>query len=107
MSLGSVRAWLAVVAIPAVAACGGAAAHARPPAQRASALPAVRYANIAGYLLAYEFAGSGSSTVNLEAGYTASGIDTYGPGIVPALARRTRVCTYDRAGDGLSDARPA
>ena len=24
-----------------------------------------------------------------------------------ALAQRTRVCTYDRAGDGLSDARPA
>jgi pimeloyl-ACP methyl ester carboxylesterase len=43
----------------------------------------------------------------LEAGYTASGISTYGPVIVPALARRTRVCTYDRAGDGLSDARPA
>ena len=43
----------------------------------------------------------------MEAGYTASGISTYGPVIVPALARRTRVCTYDRAGDGLSDARPA
>jgi pimeloyl-ACP methyl ester carboxylesterase len=45
--------------------------------------------------------------VILEAGYTASGIDTYGPVILPTLARRTRVCTYDRAGDGLSDARPA
>ena len=43
----------------------------------------------------------------MEAGYTASGISTYGPVILPALARRTRVCTYDRAGDGLSDARPA
>jgi pimeloyl-ACP methyl ester carboxylesterase len=43
----------------------------------------------------------------LEAAYTASGISTYGPVIVPALARHTRVCTYDRAGDGLSDARPA
>jgi len=49
----------------------------------------------------------GSPTVILEAGYTASGISTYGPVIVPALALRTRVCTYDRAGDGLSDARPA
>jgi hypothetical protein len=27
--------------------------------------------------------------------------------ILPALARRARVCTYDRAGDALSDARPA
>jgi hypothetical protein len=67
----------------------------------------VRYANIGGYLLAYECAGTGSPAVILEAGYTASGISTYGPVIVPALARRTRVCTYDRAGDGLSDARPA
>jgi pimeloyl-ACP methyl ester carboxylesterase len=67
----------------------------------------VRYANIGGYLLAYECAGTGNPTVILEAGYTASGIDTYGPVILPALAHRTRVCTYDRAGDGLSDARPA
>jgi pimeloyl-ACP methyl ester carboxylesterase len=43
----------------------------------------------------------------LAAGYTASGIGSYGPVTLPALARRTRVCTYDRAGDGLSDARPA
>ena len=107
MSLGSVRGWLAVVAVAAVAACGGAAPHARLPAQRAPALPTVRYANIGGYLLAYECAGTGRPTVILEAGYTASGISTYGPVMVPALARRTRVCTYDRAGDGLSDARPA
>jgi pimeloyl-ACP methyl ester carboxylesterase len=55
----------------------------------------------------YECAGTGRPTVILEAGYTASGIDTYGPVISPAAARRTWVCTYDRAGDGLSDARPA
>ena len=107
MGLRSVRGWLAVVAVVAVAACSGAAPHDRPHAQRASALPAVRYANIGGYLLAYECAGTGRPSVILEAGYTASGISTYGPVIVPALARRTRVCTYDRAGDGLSDARPA
>ena len=68
--------------------------------------PKIAYANIGGYLLAYECAGAGSPTVILEAGYTASGISTYGPVILPALARRTRVCTYDRAGDGRSDARP-
>jgi hypothetical protein len=55
--------------------------------------PAVRYASIGGYLLAYQCAGTGSPTVILEAGYTASGISTYGPVIVPTLARRTRVCT--------------
>ena len=107
MSLGSVRAWLAVVAVLAMAACGGAAPTARHAGQGAPAPPQVRYASIGGYLLAYECAGTGSPTVILEAGYTASGISTYGPVIVPALARRTRVCTYDRAGDGLSDARPA
>jgi pimeloyl-ACP methyl ester carboxylesterase len=106
VSLGSQRAWLAVLAVLAAAACGGA-----PPAGQAGqpgpAPAQARYANIGGYLLAYECAGTGHPTVILEAGYTASGISTYGPVILPALARRTRVCTYDRAGDGLSDARPA
>ena len=88
----------------AAAACGGQTA----PASRATtAQPKIAYANIGGYLLAYECAGAGSPTVILEAGYTASGISTYGSVILPALARHTRVCTYDRAGDGLSDARPA
>ena len=54
MSLGSVRGWLAVAAVLAVAARGGAARPARP-----TAAPAVRYANIGGYLLAYECAGTG------------------------------------------------
>jgi hypothetical protein len=108
MGLRSVRAWLAIAAglALAAAACSG---QATPSEQggHAAAQPKVAYANIGGYLLAYECAGTGSPTVILEAGYTASGISTYGPVILPALARRTRVCTYDRAGDGLSDARPA
>jgi pimeloyl-ACP methyl ester carboxylesterase len=45
--------------------------------------------------------------VILEAGYTASGIGSFGETIQPALAGTTRVCTYDRAGVGVSDARPA
>jgi pimeloyl-ACP methyl ester carboxylesterase len=45
--------------------------------------------------------------VILEAGYTASGIGTFGQTIQPAVARTTRVCTYDRAGVGVSDPRPA
>jgi len=93
MSLRSVRAWLAVLAVLAVAACGGAAPPARQAAQPGPVAPAVRYASIGGYLLAYQCAGTGSPTVILEAGYTASGISTYGPVIVPTLARRTRVCT--------------
>ena len=109
MGLRSLWARLAVAAglSLALAACG---APATPPGQSGHATiapPKIAYANIGGYLLAYECAGTGSPTVILEAGYTASGISTYGPVIVPVLARRTRVCTYDRAGDGLSDARPA
>lgn len=113
------RAAVAVaLATPAVMllGCGGsgpggsASSRARPAVSAsaaAPALPAVKFANIGGYLLAYECAGTGSPTVILEAGYTASGIDTYGATILPAIAQRTRVCTYDRAGDGESDARPA
>ena len=106
MNLRWLRARRVVLAglILAAVACGSQAA----PASRATtAQPKVAYANIGGYLLAYECAGAGSPTVILEAGYTASGISAYGPVILPALARHTRVCTYDRAGDGLSDARPA
>lgn len=97
------RVVLASLAV-AAAACGSQTAPASHPA---TTRPKIAYANIGGYLLSYECAGAGSPTVILEAGYTASGISTYGPVIFPALARRTRVCTYDRAGDGRSDARPA
>ena len=77
------------------------------PPSRSTPSPEIGSADIGGYSLAYECAGSGNPTVILEAGYTASGLDTYGSTILPQLARTTRVCTYDRAGDGVSDARPA
>ena len=48
-------------------------------------------ADIGGYSLAYQCEGSGSPTVILEAGYTASGIGTFGETIQPALAKTTRV----------------
>jgi len=64
-------------------------------------------ADVGGYSLAFECRGSGSPTVLLEAGYTASGVDTYGPLILPVVSKTTRVCTYDRAGDGASDPRAA
>jgi pimeloyl-ACP methyl ester carboxylesterase len=109
MDLRSRRARRAVLAglALAVAACGGRAAPVRQVTRPAAAQPTIAYADIGGYLLAYECAGAGHPAVILEAGYAASGIGTYGRTILPALARRTRVCTYDRAGDGLSDARPA
>jgi pimeloyl-ACP methyl ester carboxylesterase len=93
---------LVLGSVSILAACGSA-----PPASRAVASPSFGQANIGGYSLAYECAGTGSPTVILEAGYTASGLDTYGSSILPQLAGATRVCTYDRAGDGVSDPRPA
>jgi hypothetical protein len=68
--------------------------------------PEAGRADIGGYSLAYQCEGSGEPTVILEAGYAASGIETFGERIQPELATTTRVCTYDRAGVGVSDARP-
>jgi pimeloyl-ACP methyl ester carboxylesterase len=109
VDLRSSPGWLVVLAGVAlvVVACGSQAAPVSQGKHAAAARPKIGYADIGGYRLAYECAGTGRPTVILEAGYTASGIDTYAPAILPALTRRNRVCTYDRAGDGLSDARPA
>jgi len=110
MDLGSRRARLAVFGLVlAAVACSGPAAPVRqtaPAGQVTPAQPRLEYADVGGYRLAYECAGEGQPTVILEAGYTASGVDTYGGAILPAVAGNTRVCTYDRAGDGVSDARP-
>ena len=93
----------AVGLVLSLTSCAGQVSSGMRAAQARTAAPKVAYANIGGYLVAYECAGTGTPTVILEAGYTASGIDSYGRAILPRLARRTRVCTYDRAGDGLSD----
>jgi hypothetical protein len=99
-----VRTIRAIVTVLALVGCssGGTSEV----ATSASSVDAGR-ADIGGYSLAYQCEGAGSPTVILEAGYTASGIDTFGEVIQPELAKTTRVCTYDRAGDGTSDARPA
>jgi pimeloyl-ACP methyl ester carboxylesterase len=94
--------WVAVL-VMALASCSSGAATTGTPAS--PTLDAGR-ADIGGYSLAYQCEGSGSPTVILEAGYTASGIGTFFQTIQPAVAGATRVCTYDRAGVGGSDARP-
>ncbi len=86
-------------------ACSGDAPS--PSSHASRAVTRIGRADIGGYSLTYECAGAGRPTVILEAGYTASGIDTYGGTILPALAGIVHVCTYDRAGDGTSDPRPA
>ncbi len=96
--------WVAVFTFMTLASCTGRAVTTSPTAS--PSLEAGR-ADIGGYTLAYQCEGSGSPTVLLEAGYTASGIGTFGQTIQPALASTTRVCTYDRAGIGVSDPRPA
>src|SRR6478752_1771549 len=106
---GLIRRWGAFAGGLAVVACASCTSAPAPRTPEPSVLttPEIKVAGVGGYKLAYECAGSGSPTVLLEAGYTASGIDTYGETILPEIAKHTRVCTYDRAGDGLSDARPA
>jgi len=93
-----------------VVACGCSAGQSLPGASSTSGgspAPAVTArADVGGYSLAYECMGTGSPTVILEAGYTSSGVRTFGDVIMPELAGSTRVCTYDRAGDGTSDPRP-
>jgi pimeloyl-ACP methyl ester carboxylesterase len=68
-----------------------------------------RKIDVGGYRLYLECEGSGSPTVILEQGWGRSGSrgDSGVPPVRRALAPETRVCAYDRAGLGLSDARPA
>lgn len=96
-----------LAALVLTAGCSSSPTHTPAlPRQSVVPTPEIQLADVGGYRLAYECAGTGSPAVILEAGYTASGIDTYGQTILPELARQTTTCTYDRAGDGISDARP-
>jgi pimeloyl-ACP methyl ester carboxylesterase len=83
---------LAGLALVCVACGGHAAAHAGP-----------RY-DVHGHVLYMSCAGHGSPAVVLEAGL---GTDHTSWSVVqPAIARTTRVCSYDRYGVGLSDLAP-
>lgn len=62
-------------------------------------------ADVGGYSLALSCRGQGTPTIVLEAGYDSSGLDTWADLMEP-LAGISRVCTYDRAGTGVSDPRP-
>jgi pimeloyl-ACP methyl ester carboxylesterase len=59
---------------------------------------------VSGYRMHIDCAGIGSPTLVLEAGL-GSGTLSWAA-VQPVLARTTRVCSYDRVGFGLSDARP-
>jgi pimeloyl-ACP methyl ester carboxylesterase len=74
------------------AACGGTERHAISNGK----------VEVDGRMLAVHCSGSGSPTVVLEAGAGFSSATWIG--VQPRLARRTRVCAYDRLGEGGSDA---
>jgi pimeloyl-ACP methyl ester carboxylesterase len=66
--------------------------------------PLGRLVDIGGRRLHLHCTGSGSPTVVIEAGASSFAIDF--ALVQPEVSKTTRVCSYDRAGSGWSDARP-
>jgi pimeloyl-ACP methyl ester carboxylesterase len=93
-----------VVAVMAAAAVGGAVETvALTSAARSYPMPGQSY-DVGGYELHLHCTGSGGPTVVLQ-----SGLGGFSPSwarIAPAVAGTTRVCAYDRAGQGWSDDAP-
>jgi pimeloyl-ACP methyl ester carboxylesterase len=92
----------------AMAACGGGEtpSPSTPSRTPVSADPSSGAADVGGYELNYECMGEGEPTVILEAGLGAAGTAEF-VGFIDRVAGISRVCTYDRAGTGVSDERPA
>jgi pimeloyl-ACP methyl ester carboxylesterase len=105
LAAGSGR-WLLylVVGVMAAAAVGGAVETVSLASdQRSYPMPGESY-DVGGYELHLDCTGSGGPTVVLQ-----SGLGELSPSwarIVPAVAGTTRVCAYDRAGQGWSDDAP-
>ena len=90
-----------VVAVLAISAVGGGYETVRE-AVDANAYPMPgQLVDVGGHRLHLSCTGSGSPTVVLEPG--AGAMSASFGWITPAVARDTRVCTYDRAGRGWSD----
>jgi pimeloyl-ACP methyl ester carboxylesterase len=70
---------------------------------RASAMPGRLY-DVGGYRLHLNCTGAGTPTVVLSSGL--GEMSPYWARIAPAVAATTRVCGYDRAGQGWSDSSP-
>lgn len=67
-------------------------------------LPAGQLTNVGGYMLHIDCQGEGSPTIILEGGLGGTSLDW--SLVQPELAGTTRVCSYDRAGLGWSEAHP-
>jgi pimeloyl-ACP methyl ester carboxylesterase len=74
------------------------------PSEASDEPTSVALVDVGGRGLYFECQGSGSPTVVLEAGLTAE--SSQWDQVAPAIAEQTRVCTYDRANNGQSDAAP-
>jgi pimeloyl-ACP methyl ester carboxylesterase len=96
--------WLVylVLAVLGIAAVGGGYQTVRESLETKAYPPPGQLIDVGGHRLHLYCTGSGSPTVVLEPGHGASSSDF--AWIAPAVARNTRVCVYDRAGRGWSDA---
>jgi pimeloyl-ACP methyl ester carboxylesterase len=91
-----------VLAVLAIASVGGGYQTVRESLEAKAYPPPGQLIDVGGHRLHLYCTGSGSPTVVLEPGHGGSSSD-FG-WITPAVARETRVCVYDRAGRGWSDA---
>ena len=91
-----------VLAVLAIASVGGGYQTVRESLEAKAYPPPGQLIDVGGHRLHLYCSGSGSPTVVLEPGQGGSSSD-FG-WITPAVSRETRVCVYDRAGRGWSDA---
>ena len=94
-----------VLAVLGLAALGGAYQTVGASLDRSATAMPGQMIDVGGYRLYLHCTGSGSPTVILEAG--AADSSAYWGWIAPAVAADTKVCVYDRAGRGFSEAAPA
>jgi pimeloyl-ACP methyl ester carboxylesterase len=91
-----------VLAVLAIAAAGGGYETVRESLDARAYPPPGQLVDVGGHRLHLSCTGSGSPTVVLEPGQ--GGVSSDLAWIAPAVACGTRVCVYDRAGRGWSDA---
>jgi pimeloyl-ACP methyl ester carboxylesterase len=93
-----------VVALSALAAMGASYQAVATTIDQRTYPPPGQLIDVGGYRLHITCVGTGSPTVILLHGNGGTSLDWYG--VQPAMATTTRVCAYDRAGMGWSDADP-
>jgi pimeloyl-ACP methyl ester carboxylesterase len=96
----------AIVAAIALSACASPTPKPSPPSPQ-EPRAATGTVDVGGYDLFYTCRGEGTPTVVLEAGLDTAGSSAFAEFIPQLDELNTRACTYDRAGTGSSDPRPA